>query len=509
MKTQPARPPLTLLLTVAILACVEFMHAGMVAFGASPIIGDIAATPEQFSLAAAGYASVAIVTIAKQRWLVERMGWRLYVQASVGVFILGCLICGSSEGFQQFLIGRCVMGLGGASFMTAGRTMIHLMPGTYRFRGIRFFATGLALGIAIAPGLAAFAVSSGSSHGIFSCLAGAAAIAGLCASLSLPADRVPHEHRSHSHVGLILAILGGSFLLLYGMQRAQYDYYGDALVPATMALAGIAAIGSAVCVLIPQHRPLIDLRGLTAPRYIAGVALFTLCYLLLGANNYVLPQFLQKAMGFDWYSVGRIQSFGLSSTIAAWFLMAWLLPRSPGARKFFVAGFGGLAVFGFQLARQTVSSDPWTDIVPALAANGVFLIFVLATTAIQTFRDVQHNEAILSHAQQFKNMLAQFGMAAGLAIAAVGLQSRTALHYSVLNNRVAPGEPAYDAFEGHLAAQMSSGISAPQATGIANGIISQLLSQHATMSACVDYFAVIACIGVIGAIVMASQRLMR
>jgi hypothetical protein len=64
-------------------------------------------------------------------------------------------------------------------------------------------------------------------------------------------------------------------------------------------------------------------------------------------------------------------------------------------------------------------------------------MLVLATTAMHTFREVQQHETVFSHAQQVKNMLAQFGSCLGIAVAAAGLQARAAAHYATLNGRFA------------------------------------------------------------------------
>ncbi|WP_155301152.1 hypothetical protein [Cupriavidus necator] len=101
----------------------------------------------------------------------------------------------------------------------------------------------------------------------------------------------------------------------------------------------------------------------------------------------------------------------MSSALVSWFILARLLPKYPSPRKFFVIGFGALAIFGWLLSGLTPAANLWLDILPALLLNGVFMMFVMANAAIQTFRDVQYDETVFSHAQQAKNMLAKIGLA--------------------------------------------------------------------------------------------------
>lgn len=506
-----ARPTSPLLfLTIFLLTLLEFLQAGMITFAAVPIMGSIGATPEQFSLATAVYACVAISTISKQRWLVERLGWRSFVLFSLGIFALGCLICASSDTYTSFLVGRAVMGMGGATFMTAGRVLVNqIPPSPQRFKGIKYFATGLGAGIAFAPGLASFAVAHDHWAGIFAVLLAVTILAAATSALSLPTDLVKEELRSQSHPVLFMSLATGSFLLLYTLQRTPYDFFSDATMLASGLGCGAFALYYFVRSLYRQDRPLIGLRPLRNPRYIGGVALFTICYVLLGANSFMLPVLMQQAQGFSWQTVGEIQTLGLLSALVAWLVMAWMLPKWPGPKKFLVGGFLALALFGLQLSRMTGDASLWQHVLPALACNGVFLMFVMATTAMQTFRDVQYHETMLSHAQQLKNMAAQLGTALGIAGATLLLQWRSSEHYSTLSSRFTVSDPVFmQALQSLSGAILSQG-GGPQSENIALAYLVNLLTQQATLLACIDYFTIVAAIGLLGAIAMQYQRLMR
>jgi DHA2 family multidrug resistance protein len=505
-----AAPDPALLLTIFLLTLLEFLQAGMIAFAAGPIMGEIGASPEEFSLATVVYACVAVSAISKQRWLVERLGWRNFVLLSLGLFVLGGAICATSGSYPQFLAGRAVMGLGGAAFMTTGRVLVNLIaPGPKRFTGIRYFATGLAAGIAFAPALASFAVAHGHWHGIFAMLIAVALVAAVLAALCLPTELVPAQLRSQSHPLVFMGLASGSFLLLYVLQRSQYDFFSDA----TMLTAGLGCGALALYYffrsLRRHERPLLALKALRHPRYIGGVAVFALCYVLLGANNFMLPVLMQRTLGYSWETVGQVQSLGLSSALASWMLMSWAMPRWPGAKKFLVAGFVALAIFGAQLSRIDADVSLWSSVLPALACNGIFLIFVMATTAMHAFRDVQQDESVLSHAQQLKNMTAQFGTALGTAAATLLLQWRSTVHYGVLNNRFVTGDSVYTQTLHDLSQVLASRGAGPQSDAMAAASLAQVLGQNATLLACLDYFAVIAVVGVLGALAMGSQRLMK
>ncbi len=498
-----------LLATIFLLNGIEFLQAGMLAFGATPILGEIGASPEEYTLVTAAYAVVAIGAIGHMGWFVERVGWRAFVQASIALFVAGAALCATSSSLPQFLAGRIVMGLGGAAFMTTARLLINLMPPSpRRFIGIKTFASALAIGNGSGPWVAAQVIGADRWPLLFVLLAGLALAAALLATLCLPTEPAPADARSGSYPLPLALLLAGCFASLYGLQRAQYDFYGSAL-PLVAGLAlGAAAVTYFARQQSGQARPLLVVARLAQPRYLAGLAIFTLCYMVLGGNNYVLPQFVQRALGQPWEVAGAVQSAGLLAALPAFWVMASIIPRDPSPRKFYVAGFAALATFGVLLSNLNAGAHVWTQVLPAVACYGAFIILVMATTALHAFAGLQQDAQAFAHGQQVKNMLAQFGLAAGTALAALSMQGRSADHYAVLNNRMHMGDPVFAGLVDQL-----TGIFTPelglQAGQAAVAQLAQLLAQQATLLASVDYFRYVAVLAVAGAVVMVWQKVLR
>lgn len=506
MQIAPPRHPRLLLLTIFLLTATEYLQTGMVAFGAGPIMGGIGAAPEEFSLIGVIYACVAVAVISKQRWLAERLGWRRFLLCSLFVFACGAAVCGASESSGQFTIGRIVMALGGGSFMTSARLLINLFPPSpARFTGIRFFATALAVGSSGGPLLASAAVSNEGWQWIFAILIGLAVLIAVLAAACLPAEVPPRELRTQSHPALLMALVAGSFAVLYALQRSYYDFYSDLPMLLAAAALGALALGYFVLAMHRGERPLLHLRELRSARYWSGVTLFTFCYALMGATSYMLPAVLQRGLGFAWEAIGPVQAAGLAATILTWMLMQMALPRRPAAGKYYLAGFLFLAWFGWRIAGLNPQADLWRDVVPALACYGVFVMLVLATTAMHTFREVQHHEAVFSHAQQVKNMLAQFGSALGVAASTAALQARITAHYTALNSHFSPGDAAYGQALRTLGESLArQGAAQPEALAAAS--LAQSLAQQATLLAALDYFQVVGYVGLAGAAIVLAQR---
>jgi DHA2 family multidrug resistance protein len=498
-----SHPPRAMLLaTIFLLNGTEFLHAGMIAFGAIAIMGQIGASPEDFVLATVLYAACAIAAIAAQHWLVERLGWRGYVQLSTALFVAGAAICSTSQTLGPFLLGRAVMAGGGAGFMTAARLLINMIPPSpARMKGFAAFAIALALGNAFAPWIAASAFDADRAVVVFALPAATAVLAALLAQACLPQDLVPDKARSQGSAGLMASMLCASLLVLYGLQRAAFDLYADALPLLVCVAVGVAAMAWIVRHQLRQERPLIAFAQLKQRRYLAGLGLFTFCYLILGANNAMLPVLLQRGLGASWQSAGMVQSAGLLSAVFGFAAAIAWRKRSPSPRKFYVVGFAFLFYYAWRLAGLTAQASLWRDVFPAVAAFGVFLLFVMLTTAIHTFSELEHDPVAFNHGQMLKNMMSQLGVALGVAGSTVLMQWRLGEHSTQLVARFHGGDAAFVALRERLGASIG------QPEAIAQ--LGQLLNQQASLLAGADYFLLLMAAAVLAALVMIAQRVFR
>ncbi|HET7300924.1 MAG TPA: MFS transporter [Oleiagrimonas sp.] len=497
--------------TIAALTAIEFLQLSMTAFAAHPIMGELGLSPEDFSLIAAVYASVAVLMISMQRWLVEWIGGRRFICISTAVSAFGSILCATSHDYQSFLVGRIVMAVGGGALFTSARMIIqHLMSGPRRFVGIRALGTSLALGLAAGPWLASEAVSAGhwsAIYGLVACMGIGASVLAWWALPVMEPGRGSKPALLRMELQILLAV--AVFALLYGLQRLYYDFFGDiGFAALIMAAAVLGLLGYAW----HQHRarqPLLQVRRMLHMRYVAGMALFGFGYLMLGANNYVVPSMLLRTLGFAWQTVGQFEAIGLLAAVATILVVTRLVPRYPSPRKYLVVGFVSLTLFGVLLARLDTDADLWSHVLPATVLYSIFLLTVMPIAAMQSYRELADDERAFANAQQFKNMMAQVCITLGITLATVGQQWRTAVHYAVLNARVSQGDPRLTLVFDRLHDALSHVVGPVQATSLATGRIAHLLLQQSSMLANIDHFACIAILGVAGIAVTLVQRVFR
>ena len=86
--------------------------------------------------------------------------------------------------------------------------------------------------------------------------------------------------------------------------------------------------------------------------------------------------------------------------------------------------------------------------------------------------------------------------------------ARSAVHYTALNARFVTGGPAYEQALHALTWSLAQH-GAAQPSAMAAASLAQGLGQQATLLAGLDYFAVVASIGLAGAVLMLAQRVLK
>ena len=89
------------------------------------------------------------------------------------------------------------------------------------------------------------------------------------------------------------------------------------------------------------------------------------------------------------------------------------------------------------------------------------------------------------------------------------LQWRSTEHYTALASRFENGNPIYTQTLHAVSQALASNGAGANADALALAQLAQMVTQQATLMACLDYFALVAAVGVLGAIAMAAQRLMK
>jgi MFS family permease len=469
--------------SIVLVVFLEYLQTIMVSFASSYISGGIDAAPEEFSLAAACYATVAVVMILAHRWLVQQLGYRRMLRLSLLTFGLGALVCALSDSVPVFVLGRMIQASGGAAFFTASRVQALHYQGKNRVPALLCLPAGIVLASAIAPVLAAFLVNTFSWRALFWVMLPLTLWVDQLVACAVPDhEPVENEQPDQLHPWGILALTLGVFVLQFVLERSRFDLF-DHSVP--LYLGGVAA-----CVLLVTylwhdwHRttPLISYAQFSSYRYWFGLCIYGFGYLVISSSNYILPVFMVQGLGFAVQTTGWM--LGLSSLIGLLTvpLHFRLMMRWPFMRPYLMISMVMLALFGW-LGSRFSQEVPLSAIgAVLLVLNGLFMPFALGTAAAGTFRGI--NEKVFTHAYQVKNSMREVANATGVSIATVLLQMRESLHSSRLAETTASIQPGYGA--SGSGPDPWSLLDHPGTAALAR--LASEISRQSVLMACQDYF---------------------
>jgi MFS transporter, DHA2 family, multidrug resistance protein len=470
-------------LSILSIVFLEYLQTIMVSFASQYISGGIDASPEEFSLAGASYAAVAVLTILSHRWLVRRLGYRQLLRLSLLSFAGGAAVCALSDTVPMFIAGRMLAATGGAAFFTASRVQVLHYTGKARLPALLAMPIGITLASALAPMLAAALVSLYTWRALFWVMLPLAALVDRIVALAVPQrEPVEDEQPDRLHPWGILCLSCGMFMLQFVLERSRYDLFGH---PLSLLLLSTVSVSVLLLYFWQEWRsdvPLISYASFASYRYWQGLAVYGFGYLVISSCNVILPIFMVQGLGFALQTTGWVIGLSSLAGIVSLFVHMRLMMRWPFLRRWLAVGFLSLLAFG--LAAGALSQEVTLGRIGLilLLLNAVFMPFSLGTAAAGTFRGV--NEKVFTHAYQVKNSMREVANATGLSIATILIQMRGTLHYSRLAEHTAELTPWYGGLGS--APDPWGLLSHPGLSDLAR--LSAEISRQSTLMACQDYF---------------------
>ena len=245
------------------------------------------------------------------------------------LFSLGSGLCALSQNSAQLIIFRALQAVGAAMVMANSFAIITaVFPPQERGRALGINGTVVAVGFTIGPSLGGFLVSTFGWRSIFSVNVPVGIIGTIMAHYILNERLVSPtlgQKKGFDFFGAGLVIIGLSALLL-GLTTGQEGNWGSWQVIVELTIAVFALI-----ILLAWEartiQPLIELRLFKNRRFSFGSVAGLLSFLAVSANAFLMPFFLQLAMGYNPLHAGLLMTpTALTIAIVAPF-SGWLSDR--------------------------------------------------------------------------------------------------------------------------------------------------------------------------------------
>jgi len=342
--------------------------------------------------------------------LSDLYGRRRIFQVTMGIFLVGSLLCGASQSMDQLIASRALQGIGGGGIQALSFAILgDVLSPRDRGRYIGYFTLGFVGAALLGPLLGGFIIDHFSWPWIFYInVPLAIAVSAVCHV----ALRLPFHHRAARLDYAGAALLSASIAcLMIGLEEGRSGWT-DLHVLVLFVAAGISLVAFVV---VEHHapEPMIPLR-LLSNRVVVCCLLLGMCagVVTYGAAQF-LPLYFQDSLFVSPTESGLRMLPQMIGVTAATFGIGRLIARSGKYRRFPIIGSIVSVVGLVSVAQITGSTSYWWLIVPMVCmgfgAASVFTTTSIASQNAVEFRDLGVTTATILF---FRSLGGSFGLAA-------------------------------------------------------------------------------------------------
>jgi DHA2 family lincomycin resistance protein-like MFS transporter len=361
------------------------------------------------------------VVIPVTGWFLQRVTTRQAFALSMTVFCAGTLLAALAPVFSVLLVARVVQATGTAVMMPLlMTTLMSVVPEHDRGRVMGNVTLAMSVAPALGPAVSGVILEYLSWRWMFGLVLPVAALIGVAGMVRLRNVGEPTAG-SVDVPSVVMSALGfGS--LVYGLSLIGAQ--DQPVPPAYLVPAGLAVLAVFVWRQVSLQRgrgPLLDLRTLTHRTYTLSLALMVVAFMGFLGSMVLLPYYLQDARGLSILHTGLLMMPGGLA-------MGLLGPRVGalfdryGGRPLVIPGSVGILVAMVLFAQVDLSTSYWL----ILGLHMLLMVSLAAVfTPVFTLGLGAVPRQLYSHASSLLGTLQQVAGAAGAAISAAVLTSRT------------------------------------------------------------------------------------
>lgn len=436
-----------ILLGLITAAIMEVLDTTIVNVALPQMAGNLGATQQEISWVSTGYILSNVVVLPMTAFFTERFGRRRYLTASIIVFAIASLLCGTSRSLTELVVWRVVQGAGGAALLsTAQATIRQIFPREQQGLVQSVFLLGIIVAPTLGPTLGGWITDNYSWEWCFFINVPIAIVSTFLVTTFLK-DPPGQQRRvgSVDWLGITLLTVGLGSLQYVLEEGNRVDWFEDSWILGLSILAGLCLVTMVWWELTPRNRhPIVDFRVLRNRELAASIFLFVALGFGLYGGVFIFPLFTQSLLRFTPTETGlALLPGGLATAVTALICGRLLSGARPlvDPRILIALGVAIFVLAMWDLGHLTTDAGE-PDVRLALIIRGAGLGFLFTPINNVAYASLKPSEA--QQAAGLINLARQLGGSFGIAILATYLTVRTQIHRVDLLANVYPGQRLVD-----------------------------------------------------------------
>jgi DHA2 family multidrug resistance protein len=426
-------------LTVTTAALLQTIDSSIVNVTLNQMMGNLGASLGDISWVVTGYAAASAVMITMSGWLSAKLGRRNYFAASIVLFTIASVFCGTSTNVWELVFFRVVQGIGGGGLLTTAQSiLIQTFPKEDIGIANAIFGMGVIIGPSIGPTLGGYITDNLSWNWVFYINIPFGILATVMTYLYIkePAEKIAAGKMDW--LALIMLIVGIGGLQIILEKGEEKDWFDSSFITIMTSAAVICLIGF-IWRQLTVSQPILDLRLMRRRRFAVGTLFNFILGFGLFASVFLIPVFCQTILGFTASQTGLLLMPGSIVTGMMMPIVGGMLKKNAISPIWYAAA-GFLLFFGFSFGLSNITPDAGPDYFfwPLIIRGiGMGLIFIPLTTV--TLADL--NPVEIPQGSALSNTIRQLGGTFGTAIMTTYISTRSVLHISRLTDNISIYNP--------------------------------------------------------------------
>lgn len=420
--------------TVVTAALLQLIDTSIVNVTLTQMMGNLGASLGDISWVVTGYAAANVVMITMSGWLASKFGRKNYFTASIILFTIASIFCGTSTSVTELVIFRIIQGIGGGGLLSTGQAiLIDTFPREELGKANAIFGMGVIIGPSIGPTLGGYITDNFSWNWVFFINIPVGIVAAIMSILYVKES----EHKTTTGkmdwlalIMLTVTIGALQVVLEKGESEDWFETRYITILTISTVIAGIIFFWRQLTV----DHPILNIRLLKERQFAVGTFFAFIQGVGLYASVFVIPVFCQTMLGYNSQDTGNLL---LPGSLAAGFMMpvvATIMKKTKISPVLLAGvGFALFVFFVWQLSGMSLSTGAsdffWPLILRGIGLGLLFIPLLTITIYPLENKDVAQGTALT-------NTVRQLGGSFGIAAATTFISVRNVFHYNRVSEQI-------------------------------------------------------------------------